>query len=341
LSVAPDDRHPPDGEPPIGDPLAEVWGRLARPFDVNTTIGALIGMPPIVVAELVGLVVATSPEADALLEQFPRTIRSLATSMHSNAERCLGTLRGPVLWSETVSARASSFGDEGLYVCATPSRAYDIDENRVLVAALVHVRDAAKAAGEGHDVVEPEDDRFLRAKHNGFVAGRLVGHPSLRGVTHGQPTRRAVKRARSGRHHGYRPALDMLARAAEPVGPDDLRPWCDERTRAQLRALMGVVHRLEATGGTLPPFRAEQGGLYAGPVQYFHPRSPASPGALSGIVVGSILVDVPDRLHDPSRARAQAALDARAAGRTAIVVMDDADLDAAVERAISLATRSR
>jgi hypothetical protein len=144
---------------------------------VNTTIGALIGMPPIVVAELVGLVVATSPEADALLEQFPRTIRSLATSMHSNAERCLGTLRGPVLWSETVSARASSFGDEGLYVCATPSRAYDIDENRVLVAALVHVRDAAKAAGEGHDVVEPEDDRFLRAKHNGFVAGRLVGHP--------------------------------------------------------------------------------------------------------------------------------------------------------------------
>ncbi len=33
-----------------------------------------------------------------------------------------------------MSARASSFGDEGLFVCATPSRAYDVDENQVLVA---------------------------------------------------------------------------------------------------------------------------------------------------------------------------------------------------------------
>ena len=51
-------------------------------------------------------------------------------------QRCIGELRGPVLWSETMSARASSFGDRDLFICATPSRAYDIDENRILVAAL-------------------------------------------------------------------------------------------------------------------------------------------------------------------------------------------------------------
>ena len=41
-----------------------------------------------------------------------------------------------MLWSETASARASSFGDGGLFVCTTPSQAYDTDENRVLVPAL-------------------------------------------------------------------------------------------------------------------------------------------------------------------------------------------------------------
>ncbi len=85
---------------------------------------------------MVGARVATSPEAEALLEAMPKTVRSLATSLQTQTERCLGSLRGPVLWSETMSARASSFGDEGLFVCKTPSRAYDIDENRVLVAAL-------------------------------------------------------------------------------------------------------------------------------------------------------------------------------------------------------------
>jgi hypothetical protein len=322
------------------DPLAEVWDRLGRPFDVPRTVGALVGLPPTVAAELVGLVVATSPEADALLEAFPHTIRNLATSARTNAERCVGQLRGPVLWSETMAARASSMGDPDLFVCATPTRAYDIDENQVLVAALEHVRDAADAAAEARDDDQPEDERLHRARHNGFLAGRFVRHPLLQGVTRRRPTPRAIKRTRTCKRHGYRPALDVLARVAEPIGPDDLRPWCDERTRAQLHVLMAVVRRLEARGGDLPPFRAEQGGLYAGPVQYFHPFGPPTAGAVSGVVVGSVLVDVPDRLHDPDRARAQAALDARAGGRTAIVVIDDADVDTAVEQAIALAAPS-
>ena len=41
----------------------------------------------------------------------------LATAITDAHERCRGELRGPVLWSETLSARASTFGDENLYVC--------------------------------------------------------------------------------------------------------------------------------------------------------------------------------------------------------------------------------
>lgn len=322
------------------DPLSEVWARLARPFEVNATAGALVGLPPLVVGQVVGLVVATSPEAERLLERFPATVRGLATSVHTHPERCIGSLRGPVLWSETMSARAASFGDPDVFVCESPSRAYDVDANRVLVAALAAVHDAAKRASDEDDGMEPEDERLHRARHNGFRAGRFLHHPSLQGVTRGRPSRRAVHHTRSRRRRNYGPALDLLALLSEPIGPDHLRPWCDERTRAQLRVLVGTVHRLEAAGGTLPPFRAERGGLYAGPVRFFHPRTTTGAGTRSGVVVGSVLVDVPDRLHDPNRARAQASLDARAGGRPAIVAMDEADLDTAVELAITLARSS-
>jgi hypothetical protein len=324
-----------------GQALYELWDRLARPFEIEPTMAALAGLPARAVSQIIGTAIATSPEAERLLTEFPRTVRALATSIHTNAERCIGSLRGPVLWSETMSARASSFGDPDLFVCQTPARAYDIDENQVLAYALVQLRDAAHSAEDaaGHHNV---DDPFLRAvRRNGADASRFVDHPTLRNVTRRRPTARALKRTRSGKHHkAYEPALAMFERALHPVTPDDVLGWCDERTRAQHAALMGVVRRLETTGGRLPDFRAEKGGLYAGPVQYFHPRQLGHRRQLSGIVIGQLLIDVPDRYHDPSRRRAEEQLRARAGGRPSMVVIDEADLDAAVARAIALVRES-
>src|SRR5437868_559726 len=84
--------------------------RLIRPFDVIHTVSAITGLSNSVVSQLVGSAIAGSAEASHLLDELPRTIRSLATSMTTQNERCKGELRGPVLWSETMSARASSFG---------------------------------------------------------------------------------------------------------------------------------------------------------------------------------------------------------------------------------------
>ncbi|HVN51157.1 MAG TPA: hypothetical protein VMT43_06985 [Acidimicrobiales bacterium] len=322
------------------DPFLEIWNRLSRPFDVVRTISALLGLPASEIAQMVGARVATSPEADALLEAMPRTVRSLATSLQTQTERCVGNLRGPVLWSETMSARASSFGDEGLFVCKTPSRAYDIDENRVLVAALLSIRDSAFVAE--HNNERALDDPLLRAaRRNGNEANRFVEHPSLTRVTRERPNARAVKRTRSGKHRkSYQPALDMLERMASPLDSGDVRALCDERTAAQHRVLIGLIERLEHHGGTrLPPFRVERGALFSGPVQYYHGRRLGDRTRLSGIVVGQLLVDVPDRLHDPSRRRAEARLAVRAGGRRAMVVMNEEDIDRAVEVAIELATR--
>ncbi len=179
---------------------------------------------------------------------MPTVVRSLATSLQTQTERCLGSLRGPVLWSETMSARASSFGDEGLFVCKTPSRAYDIDENRVLVAALMMIRDAAR--GAEHNNERALDDPLLRAaRRNGNEANRFAQHPSLARVTRERPNARAIKRTRSGKHRrSYQPALDMLERYANPLDAQDVWALCDERTRAQHQALVGLMQRLERHG---------------------------------------------------------------------------------------------
>ena len=333
-----------DEAPPIipyGDPgydaFADLWSRFIRPFDVVHTVSCITGLSISVVTQLVGVAVAGSPEANRLLDELPHTIRSLATSMSTQHERCKGELRGPVLWSETMSARASSFGDPDLYVCMTPSRAYDIDENRVLVAALVAVRDAARFAIENTPTRHQEDATLRMVKRNGSDAGRFVEHPSLQAVSRERPKARALKRTRSGKKkRTYEPAIDMLRREANPLTPEDVRAWCDKRTLVQHHVLMGIIHRLEARGARLPPFRTERGALYSGPVQYYHARLLGERDALSGIVIGSLLIDVPDRLTDPSRSRAEIALKARAGGRPSMVIMDETDLDRAVAKALEL-----
>ena len=128
----------------------------------------------------------------------------------------------------------------------------------------------------------------------------------------------------------------MLERAANPMTSADVRAWCDRRTVAQFRVLMGLAHRLEQRSGTpLPEFRSERGSLWAGPLQYQHARLLGDPSSSGGIRLGSLLVDVPDPLGDPDRARAEQQLLARPGVRDAMVVMNESDLDLAIDRALS------
>jgi hypothetical protein len=328
-----------DEEPASSEPLIEIWSRLARPFNVPETVDALLGLSPTVVRQFIGAVLATSNEAHSLLDQMPNSMRALATSMTTYAERCHGDVRGPILWSETMSARASSNGAEDLFVCSAATRAYDITENRVLVAALNEVLNAAKDARIVSE--KAYDDATLRsAREMGERARLFLQHPTLRSVTVEKPNGRALKRTRSGKKKdSYLPAIAMLDRVGDPVSPGDLVPFCDRRTRAQHRVLMTIVERLEQEGGRLPEFRAEQSVLYAGPLQYHHPRTLGNIERISGILIGNLLVDVPDRLRERSRRRAEEDLEARAGGRKSMVIMNRDDIDQAFSLAVNLARR--
>jgi hypothetical protein len=318
-------------EPGAGLGVLLTW--LARPYDPLRVTSALLGLPPHHTRQLVGAVLATSDEAEDLLDAMPRILRSLAIATTDRHERCMGEIRGPVLWSETMSARSSSAGDTGLYVCATTTKAYDTDENRVLKAALNAIFLAGRHAERGMEGYT--DDVVRRARHNGQHAARLMDHQTLAPVPIARPTGRSLRRTRAGsRRHTYQPALALLRRAGDPMGPEHLAAFADERTRAQHDLLAATLQRLEHLTGARPSLRSDHGGLTAGLVSFHHPSRRGDADQPDGITVGDVLLDVPDPLgSDPDLARAL--LTRRAAGRPAVLALGAADVEQAVALALA------
>jgi hypothetical protein len=311
--------------------LAILLEWLARPYDAERVTTALLGVPQRVARQLVGAVLATSDEAEDLLDAMPTIVRSMAIATTDTPERCVGEIRGPVLWGETMSARSASAGDPGLFICATTTKAYDTDENRVLKAALAVVHRAGRYAEHGSDGYT--DEVVKRARHNGQHAGRMLEHQTLAQVKAVRPNGRALRRTRAGsRRHTYRPALSLLRRAGEPVQAVHLNAFADERTRAQHDLLAATLQHLEDVTGASPVLRSDHGGLTAGPLTYHHPGRRGDPGHLDGITIGEVLLDVPDPLRgDVGQARDR--LRERAGSRRSVLAVSAAD----VEEAVSLA----
>jgi len=310
--------------------LGVVLDWLARPYEPERVTAALLGLSMRSTRQIVGAVLATSDEAEALLEAMPTIVRSMAIATTDKPERCIGEIRGPVLWGETMSARSASAGDPGLFVCATTTKAYDTDENRVLKAALAAVQRSGRHAEHG---MEGYTDRVVsRARHNSQHAGRLLEHQTLAQVPVVRPTPRALRRTRAGtRRHTYRPALSLLRRAGEPMQAAHINAFADERTRAQHDLLAATLQHLEDVTGASPPLRSDHGGLTAGPVTFHHPGRQGDPDHLDGITIGNVLLDVPDPLNgDPHEARSR--LQERAGSRHAVLAEDSS----AVEEALAL-----
>lgn len=270
-----------------------VLARMTRPYDAARVTAILLGLPQRAARQLVGSVLATSDEAEDLLERMPHIVRSMAIATTDRAERCYGELRGPVLWSETMSARSASAGDPGLFVCSTTTKAYDTDENRVLKAALATIERAGHDATHGFDL--HGDEVLRRARHNEQRARHLLEHRTLSAVPITRVTGRALQRTRAGsRRTTYRPALDLLARAREPVQALHLQSYAPRATRADHDLLAETLGALDARTGAPIPMRTSHGALVCGPVRYEH---------IGGVTVGGVLITAIDEI-DPALDRA-------------------------------------
>lgn len=272
-----------------------VLRRVTRPFDAARLVAALLGLPQRAARQLVGSVLATSPEAEHLLDEMPRIVRSLSIATTDRPERCYGELRGPVLWSETMSARSASAGDPGLFVCSTTTKAYDTTENRVLKAALAAIDRAGRDATVGFD---PHSNPMLRrARHNENRARHLLEHRTLESVPVTRISGRALLRTRSGgRRNTYLPAVAVLLRAHDPVRVEHLAHLLNDAVAHEHDLLARSVQALDTRTAITVPLRTLRGALVAGPIRYDH---------LSGVTIGGVLITAADEI-EPALERAGA-----------------------------------
>jgi hypothetical protein len=270
--------------------LARLWRRLALPVNPVEAADTLVGVPPPNARQLLAVALATSPEADDLVAGIPTLLRSLAVSTATRPIRCEGEIRGPVLWSETMAARSASPGAGGVFVCSSPSRAYDTDENRVLVAALHRLYRAAMAADvevEGR-VHQPHPEDVRKARHNGDLVRRALEHRSLQAVTRVRPSGRMMQKARTGTKAGvFRTAVDLLQRSWAEMGAADLDEFVGGDTAAHLELAADTVDILSFNEALPDRLRIIDGTLVCGPFAYRHPTSTAvtERGQLGGVFV--------------------------------------------------------
>lgn len=281
-------------------PMARLWRRLALPVNPVEAADALLGIPGPNARQLLAVALATSPEADELVAGIPMLLRSLAVSTSSKPVRCDGEIRGPVMWAETMAARASSPGAGGVFICSSPTKAYDTDENRVLVAAFMRLYRAAGAAehqieeGEHH----PRLEDVAHARHNGDAVRRALEHRSLHSVSRVKPSGRMMQKTRSGTKAGvFRTAVALLQRSWAEVGADDLDDMIDPATRSQHELAADIVEILDFKELFHDRLRIIDGALVGGPFEYRHPTSAAvlQHGATPGVLVkGQLITKITD-----------------------------------------------
>jgi hypothetical protein len=287
-----------------------VWDRLNRPLDDVQATRALLGFDEASARHVLARLLLASDEAREVLESTAHVIRVLRNEQ-GTLVRSEPSIRGPVLWTETVSLRAASGFQNDLYVCAMPVRNYDIAENRALAAALGELRRAGRLL-DGVKAGPPDAHQELlrgRARR----AAQLGSHPRLHGVPTRRPQSRDLTRIRNGQARGlYGAAVALLERVAEGPRLEDLSPFVDRANAAHHELLRTVVGEVERSGRAVAPFRTWRGQLYSGHIRYLPPRE-RSGGAVSGVVLDDVVLTLSER-SEP------------AAGHRRVVVRQPADV---------------
>jgi hypothetical protein len=278
-----------------------LWDRLAEPIDYFQVVAAMLGLSQSAVHLLQSALLATSPETEKLIAAMPSISRTMSIATTDVPERSVGSIRGPVLWSETISARAASFGDEGLFVCKSSTRAYDTAENRVLAYALWLVADAAVTV-DTQRAVGHENEIADQVRLTGKVARRHLEGRTLSGVPRHHPSGRDLRRARSGRkRRTYEPAMRLLHRASVPFEPADVEAVVDDATREYHALILKIADLVEARSGTLPRFRADSGILFAGEISFRHPGHRGRSDHPAGVMVADTLLVLAGAVPDSTR----------------------------------------
>lgn len=263
-------------EASTADGTAALWRRRGIGVAALPYTAALIGRDAAELSDAASLSLAASTEAERFLDGMELRIRTLTSTVATETQRCTGSVRGPILWSETITARANALGNDDLFVCMTASRSHDTVENRVLVDALEAVARAGRA------LRSPTGERVAAADAHRIAAiateaANWRRHPRLAGIRGGRLRGREVARLRAGhRIARLAPVLAVRARAAEPFQAEDVAGLAGRATRRLHGFVEDVTSELARRALINGWWSFADGGLWCQALSFRHPGAAGS-----------------------------------------------------------------
>ena len=189
------------------------------------------------------LVRITSDATNRVLTTAGDTLAAAPREVQDRTELCLGSIQGPVLWSETLVAQAVALGADDLFVCRVSSPTRQTTGTAALVWALREIRrdgqvvaDAAVLASAAPELVAEATRRSAEA--NGWLRHRLTT-----GIEPRRPKGRDLTRMRQGRHGTlWEPVAEF---AKHTTGAKRPFHWHQLVNPANLGAAMSMMHAIE------------------------------------------------------------------------------------------------
>lgn len=252
---------------------AVLWAHRDRRIPAVAALVALTGRSPALVADAARIDFALSIELEVLLGTMSERMRGLPSVLVGEPERMAHSVRGPVMWSETMTARANSFGSDDVYVCRTVRRDFDCAANRLLVWLLERAASCGRllrSPRRGAAVTALIDAGTIRrAEEVGAAARDWRRSARLAAVPGSLPDRLELKRIRQSRRPGGEVEVLLAARrrALQPFEPEDAAALTDRVTAKEHEQVLESFLR---RGGEDFVFSCSERTLAVGDVRWRH-----------------------------------------------------------------------
>lgn len=252
-------------------PTVTLWNGFDDDSAQKARIPIFCGVPMQLMDDVMYIAAARSRPAARLLARTPELMRNLSHQTTVKTERCVGHVRGPIQWSETITAWGSGVGVNDVFICGTPRRDFDVPENRLLVWLLKRLVSAGRRTqSDAASWFPPEE--IERVREQGRQAQRLISHPSLRGIAPRKLDGREWRLVRKSRHLDmYGPAIKLAERVSRPFGATEARSLASPATQEHHRVMVMLLDAVKARGHAVPLLSVRGDFMVSGQLRYRNP----------------------------------------------------------------------
>lgn len=272
--VAASDPTSTDSSAPANSVESHPWNLLHSQSDRLHGAHCLIGIPKDTLRAHADYLLLSSKATVRVLDTMDAMIRTLNTALENGVELSMMSVHGPILWSETMTARAHSFGNEDVYMCRVTTRTFNTAENRFILAVLktlVSVHSRLQSSDLWSDLDESEQDHLTELAQQ---ARSWSQHARLSQLSR-KPlrTRELTTIRHSPRHTLFEPFLELHDRRRSLFTLKELSDFIDPATHDYLDHVVDVTSAVGALTRLPARWTVTANGLERGELSFRHPRA--------------------------------------------------------------------